>query len=318
MAFTPDFGTGYEFGSPLSIPSRWEMGAYGSVVTSPKHTGSYAFKIAGNTNNSGTAKYTPSAPMSQCSLGVWNISDASSRPLQLNLIVTVPNSNFGLVYTQSTGLWSLTFNGSTVATGTHTTLPSNWNNLQVKINLEGAGSYVRVRVNGILDIEYAHSVNSTISRIDFVADGSGLSSHCLWVIDDLVIGTGDFPGDIRFEVKVPTADTAVHAWLQNGRSFQSPPAAPTVGVAAGPGLTGDYHYKISLVDADGETMAGTASALVQPADQVVALTNIPTGVAGTTARKIYRTAAGGAIYKLVTTINDNTTTTYNDSLADGS
>lgn len=50
----------------------------------------------------------------------------------------------------------------------------------------------------------------------------------------------------------------------------------------------------------------------------VALTSIPLGAAAVTQRKVYRTAAGLSQLKLVTTIADNTTTTYTDSTADGS
>lgn len=50
----------------------------------------------------------------------------------------------------------------------------------------------------------------------------------------------------------------------------------------------------------------------------VALTAIPLGPAGTSTRKIYRTAAGGSQLKLVATLADNTTTTYTDAIADAS
>ena len=50
----------------------------------------------------------------------------------------------------------------------------------------------------------------------------------------------------------------------------------------------------------------------------VALTGIQTGPSGTTARKVYRTTAGGSTLKLLTTISNNSTTTYSDTTADGS
>lgn len=50
----------------------------------------------------------------------------------------------------------------------------------------------------------------------------------------------------------------------------------------------------------------------------VSLTSIPIGASAVTQRKIYRTAAGGAQLKLLTTIADNVTSTYTDSIADGS
>lgn len=48
------------------------------------------------------------------------------------------------------------------------------------------------------------------------------------------------------------------------------------------------------------------------------LTGIPIGGSGVTGRKVYRTVAGGSQLKLLTTIADNTTTTYTDSTADAS
>ena len=50
--------------------------------------------------------------------------------------------------------------------------------------------------------------------------------------------------------------------------------------------------------------------------QVVAVTSIQTGPAGTTGRKLYRTIAGGATLKLVATFGDNSTTSFTDTVAD--
>ncbi len=95
-----------------------------------------------------------------------------------------------------------------------------------------------------------------------------------------------------------------------------PPGAPTVAVGAAGALTGAYQYKVTLVNALGETTGVTASAVVNPSSQQVSLSAIPIGAAGTTARNIYRTAAGGATYKFLVAIADNTTTTYTDNALD--
>jgi hypothetical protein len=50
----------------------------------------------------------------------------------------------------------------------------------------------------------------------------------------------------------------------------------------------------------------------------IAVSAIAIGPGGTTARKLYRTESGGAAYKFVTTIADNTTTTYQDNKSDAS
>ncbi len=109
-----------------------------------------------------------------------------------------------------------------------------------------------------------------------------------------------------------------------GATGVTAPTAPTVALAGeGAGnLDADaYYYKITFVNANGETEAGTASAVVTATagDGQVAITAIPVSPhVSVTSRKIYRTEGGGATYSLLTTLSDNTTTTYDDNTADGS
>jgi len=63
-------------------------------------------------------------------------------------------------------------------------------------------------------------------------------------------------------------------------------------------------------------MAGTASTVVNPSNETVNLTAIPTGAVDTTARNIYRTAAGGSTYKFLHQLADNSTTVWDDVLPD--
>jgi hypothetical protein len=97
-------------------------------------------------------------------------------------------------------------------------------------------------------------------------------------------------------------------------------SAPTVAVNTTAGnLNGTYLYKITfLVQGLGESSGGVTSSAVTVSNQQVNLSNIPLGVQGCTQRNVYRTAAGGAdgSQKLVATINDNTTTSYTDNIAD--
>ena len=111
----------------------------------------------------------------------------------------------------------------------------------------------------------------------------------------------------------------------DGGSYLATPGALTsalAGLGAGNLSAGLYKYRVTLVNANGETQGGTANAgttVVTPAtDGQIALTAIPTGGAGTTARKLYRTVAGGSTYKYLATIADNVTTTYTDNIADAS
>lgn len=103
------------------------------------------------------------------------------------------------------------------------------------------------------------------------------------------------------------------------------PPAPTValaGAGAGNVNNGVHRYRVTFVTADGETDGGDISAAVTVADSStngrVSITGIPIGGGRVTQRKIYRTVAGGSTYLLLTTIADNTTTTYQDNTADAS
>ena len=111
----------------------------------------------------------------------------------------------------------------------------------------------------------------------------------------------------------------------DGGEYLGAPGALTsalAGLGAGNLSVGLYKYRVTLVNANGETQGGTANAgttVADPgADGQIALTAIPTGGAGTTARKLYRTVADGSTYKLLATISDNVTTTYTDNIADAS
>ena len=100
------------------------------------------------------------------------------------------------------------------------------------------------------------------------------------------------------------------------------PIAPNVAINVTAGnISGFVCYRVSFVTASGETDGSPISSCVSPSSQQVDLTAIPTGTAGVvTARRIYRAASNSSLasFKLVTTINDNSTTTYTDNIAAGS
>src|SRR6266567_3056666 len=92
----------------------------------------------------------------------------------------------------------------------------------------------------------------------------------------------------------------------------------TLAVSTNLGI-GIYKYVYTWVSTDGESLQSpTFTITTTSGNQAVNLTGIAVGTVGTTARKVYRTAVGGAVFKLLTTINDNTTTTFADTTVDGS
>jgi hypothetical protein len=96
------------------------------------------------------------------------------------------------------------------------------------------------------------------------------------------------------------------------------PAAPVATVLTPAGvLNGNYQYVVTFTGVGGETAASAVSNTVAAALKQVSIT-LPLGPGPyTSARNIYRTAAGGTTFLFLAQIADNTTTTYTDNTADG-
>ena len=123
--------------------------------------------------------------------------------------------------------------------------------------------------------------------------------------------------------KSGSADTTVSVY-DTPTIIGAAPTALTAALVATAGNLGigAYIYKVTFTNAAGETVGGTSSNTITTSagSQQANLTNIPTGPAGTTSRKIYRTIVGGAdgTQLLLTTIVGNVTTIFTDNIADGS
>lgn len=80
-----------------------------------------------------------------------------------------------------------------------------------------------------------------------------------------------------------------------------------------------YGYKVTYVTGFGETNPSSNTAVTTTSTGSVNLSAIPVSSNGNvSARNIYRTVGGGSSWLLLTTLSDNTTTTYLDIIADGS
>lgn len=118
----------------------------------------------------------------------------------------------------------------------------------------------------------------------------------------------------------------VTPYKYNGAEFTrhgvpAPTSAPSAVSAATGVLTGDYRYKIVYVNSGlVEGNAGASTATFAVTSGTIGLSGIPVAPQsfGVNTRRIYRTEAGGSTWKRVATLNDNTTTTYHDNIADAS
>lgn len=97
----------------------------------------------------------------------------------------------------------------------------------------------------------------------------------------------------------------------------APTTAPSLAASGVSLMTGTYRYCVTFGSADCESSQGEISAPITVTNQGVQLSAIPVSIdPQVTQRNIYR--EGGTIgeFLLIHTINDNTTTTYLDTLSD--
>jgi len=140
---------------------------------------------------------------------------------------------------------------------------------------------------------------------------------------------------VDWSLKLATAPTTEPLTLAEVRKFlridgtgdaEPAPTALTAALASTPIAgnvdVGAHRYRATFVTADGETEGGVVSDVVTVANKTtngqVSLTAIPLGGSAVTSRKIYRTIAAGTTYLLLTTLSNNTATTYTDNIADAS
>jgi hypothetical protein len=131
-------------------------------------------------------------------------------------------------------------------------------------------------------------------------------------------------GTTQYENHMFIGNGGITPYKYNGAHFTrhgvpAPTTTMTVASQAVGVLTGGYNYKVVFVNsAAAFGNVSPATATFTAAGATLRVTSIPVAPTshGINARRLYRTAAGGLEYKLVTTINDNTTTTYDDNNAD--
>lgn len=127
---------------------------------------------------------------------------------------------------------------------------------------------------------------------------------------------------IKFTINANAASTLISSIRFSHLIFSDQGAVAGTATVGGSMGVGAYTYKVTFVNKYAtESNAGPLSATIttSSSNKTTSLTSLPiSNDPNVIARKIYRTVAGGTVWLLLATVNDNITTTYTDSLADGS
>lgn len=200
MAFTMEFGTGFEMGA-LTRAGRITSPTPGATA----RTGTYGVRA----NNTALYPliYTRSIPSSEVYLGVWVRFSGETAARYATIQVVVGGAVIAELRHYDTPMWQAYVNGALVENGSVAVNPSTWHHIQLHYLAADAGVFETI-IDGVPDISYSGDTQPGASdQISGITLGSSYSSTYLDV-DDLAIGTGGWPGDIRFDPIFVDGDVA--------------------------------------------------------------------------------------------------------------
>jgi hypothetical protein len=210
MAFVPQFASGFEAGAvPGGISNS------GCTIVSG---GTYGRALRVGATAADTATITVTGSPSEVYIGLfwhprtywaafagfWNIDFILNDGMICNI-----------VWQQT--YWQMLING--VSKGTGATLTNTYYNLQLYLKVSDAGGEFTLKVNGNSDISFSGdtkpSTGTYVTSVRF-RDTGGSTYHC--DVDNVVVGTGGWPGVIYCSTLVPSADGASQNWTRSSGS----------------------------------------------------------------------------------------------------
>jgi hypothetical protein len=205
MAFTMEFGTGFEMGQvPVRAGVLDNSGC--TIESTTTHTGSYAAKA---TNYGYTIVRSGST---EVYVGAWVRFSA-----YLDRYPSIFMKSGGTAIAELRWVdphWDAYVGGVLVASGTvGVLLASTWCHVQIHFKCADAGNFDTV-IDGVPDITYPGDTKpaalDSIDEIQFKASGTTATIR----MDDIAIGTGGWPGDIRFDAVLINGDSSA-AWSRS-------------------------------------------------------------------------------------------------------
>lgn len=211
MAFAPmegNFCTGLEGGN---IP--WSSTDYSNCAidaTTP-HTGVYGIKQGAVDNVLSWWRMRPGL-ISDVYIGLWRWPSINLINSSIISIQAVLTDGKVIEVRLTSGVYKTYVDGTLVAIGAVVITAAQWHNVQVHFVIANAGSVALV-VEGIAETVYSGDTQPGASdQIEFIYSymyGGG-GNYCFE--DDIVVGTGGWPGDLRADGIKPNADTATVQW----------------------------------------------------------------------------------------------------------
>jgi len=234
------------------------MSSRTTVTTSYKKTGTYSLGL-GDLYGEGYFDVKLDSSLSRVSISAWiylrdtyNHTDYTNRRTGFQFY-TESGEYIYFRWNGTTHTFDLLLNSATVITepGTITITENTWFHVQIDLLIDTVGT-AQVKLNGHLSLNYSGDTQPGTSnlcssiRTSFGAGGVYDTDY----MDDFVIGTNGFLGDLRCPDIRPTADTAQDDWTPSAGDNYS-----TVDEISTTPATIDADYNKAGLDGDADELA---------------------------------------------------------------
>lgn len=204
MTFTLVAGTGFEHGSTGVFTSGG-----GSVSGSYKKNGNYGMYLP----NDSSALIDGIISANEAYASFWIYTNNGWDGIYCRFKLSDNNYvgiRWGYGGNPNYYRWRGVNNTTEFAVGSIDHWTQVWHHIQIHLIVGDSGT-LQIKIDGVLDIDYSGDTKpGTSETITGFYWGGNINAN--YFLDDIAIGTGGWPGDIRYEAIVPTADTATDQW----------------------------------------------------------------------------------------------------------
>jgi hypothetical protein len=209
MTFVPVWFTGFENGL-VPEPTGW------TSANSGGKTGSFYGSVTNSAASDVRATlWSLSSPFPQSDFyfGSWiyDVRQTSAAELRFNL------SDGNILYVRNEGnRYNGYINSTLVGSGSINIDPNTWRHIQVHISITDSDGIFECLIDGSPNFSYIGDTKpaaaTTVTNMSVVNLIANWIQPVGFYFDDMVVGTDGWPGDLRVDAMLPSADTATAEW----------------------------------------------------------------------------------------------------------
>jgi hypothetical protein len=213
MAFTMEFGTGFEMGRVVTRAGTVVASNSDHVIplvsSTIKHTGGYAFRVQTKQFRKAHVMFYRPEASNDIYVSVWGYYDeyASKYPF---ICFMVDGAKIAELRWDLGNYWDAYVNDVKVADGTVAVPLNTWQHIQIHFTCGASGVFETI-IEGQEDISYSGNTqpgaSDQVEAVGLGGDAVGTGGYDFYC-DDFCFGTGGWPGDVRFDPLYVDGDVA--------------------------------------------------------------------------------------------------------------